>query len=285
MARAVGGEIVVADPFQRYRGLEIAADAPRPRQRAEVRYHLVGDLDPTEGSTAGEFAARARAAIDDILRRGRVPVVSGGTGLYLQAALTEMEFSPPASPEARRDAEELVAGDPSAALARLTALDPRAAARVDARNPRRLVRALELAESGAPSAGASGGLWSASPRHPSRVVGIARTREVLHRRIAERVRRELDEGLVSEIAALLDQPGAVSREAAQIIGVREVQAMRCGELPADRLEEALIVRTRQLARKQMTWLRKMPEIAWIDLGEDDPPHALDAALARLRETC
>lgn len=279
----MGGEIVVADPFQRYRGLEIAADAPRPRERAEVPYHLVGDLDPSESSTAGEFSVRAQAAIDDILRRGRVAVVTGGTGLYLQAALSEMEFSPPVSPEARSRAEELVAADPSSALARLTALDPAAAARVDSHNPRRLARALELAESGLPAARDSGGLWLAAARHPSRMVAIARPREVVHRRIAERVRRELDEGLVAEIEAVLDRPGGLSREAAQIIGVREVEAMRRGELAVDRLEEALTVRTRRLARKQMTWLRKVTANTWLDLGDGDSTDVVEAVLTTLRE--
>ena len=268
----------MADPFQRYRGLEIAADAPRPHERAEVPYHLVGDLDPGEGSTAGEFSQRAHAAIDDILRRGGVPIVTGGTGLYLRAALSELEFPPPVPPEIRRHVEEMVAHDPSAARDRLAALDPPAAARVDARNPRRLVRALELAESGAPVGRDTGALWLADARHSTRVVAVARPREVLHRRIADRVRREMDEGLVAEIEALLDRPAGLSREAGQIIGVREVQAMRRGELTMDGLQNAVTARTRRLARKQMTWLRKMPQIAWIDLGDGDSAQAVDRVL-------
>jgi tRNA dimethylallyltransferase len=141
-ARALGGEIVVADPFQRYRGLEIAADSPRPAERAEVPYHGVGDLGLTERSTAAGFAALAHAAVDRALARGRVPVVSGGTGLYLRAAVATMGFPAEADPGVRAWAEGLAAADPPAALAELARRDPSAAARVDAANPRRVARAL-----------------------------------------------------------------------------------------------------------------------------------------------
>ncbi len=108
LAREIGGEIVVADPFQRYRGLEIAADSPRPAERAEVRYHLVGDLDLHEDSTAGGYAARAHAAIDGILAAGRLPIVAGGTGLYLRAALCDLEMRPPPDPAVRAWAEVMM---------------------------------------------------------------------------------------------------------------------------------------------------------------------------------
>jgi tRNA dimethylallyltransferase len=264
---------VVADPFQRYRGLEIAADSPRPREREEVPYHLVGDLDLHEASRAGDFAALSHAAIDDILARGRVPIVTGGTGLYLRAALADIAFSGPVPEDVRARAEALVARDLEQALERLRLLDAAAAARVDAANPRRVARALELAETGRPAAPPSAPLWSGELRHPTLLLGIARPREVLYERIARRVRRELDEGLVAEIEAALDRPGGLSREAAQIIGVREVRAMRRGELDPQRLEDALVARTRRLARKQLTWLRKTPGLRWLDLGDRD---ALDA---------
>ena len=269
----------MADPFQRYRGLEIAADSPRAREREEVPYHLVGDLDLHEASRAGDFAALAHAAVDDILTRGRVPIVTGGTGLYVRAALADIGFSGPVPHEVRARAEALVAEDLDEALARLRRLDADAAARVDAANPRRVARALELAEAGRPAARPSEPLWSGELRHPTVVVGIARPREVLHERIARRVRRELDEGLVAEIEAALDRPEGLSREAAQIIGVREVRAMRRGELDPGRLEEALAARTRRLARKQLTWLRKMAGIRWLDLGEADALEAVDAVRA------
>ena len=279
-ARALGGEIIVADPFQRYRGLEIAADSPRAADRAEVPYHAVGDLALTERSTAATFALVAHAAVDGARARGRVPIVAGGTGLYLRAAVARMGFAGEVEPALRAWAEDLAAGDPAAALAELRRRDPDAASRVDAANPRRVARALEVAAvpGGRP---AGDGLWSGEVRRPTLIVGLGRPRDELDRRIAVRVRRELDEGLVAELEAALDTPG-VSREALQVIGAREVRAMRAGELdPAD-LPGRLAARTRRLARKQLTWLRKTPGVTPLDLGDLPAEDALPALLALWR---
>jgi tRNA dimethylallyltransferase len=270
---------VVADPFQRYRGLEIAADAPRPAERRAVPYHLVGDLELGESSTAGAYARAAHAAVDAIIARGRVPIVAGGTGLYLRAALAELGFPPRPSDEARARAEALVAAGGDAALEALRVLDPEAAARVDARNPRRLARALEAAQMG--GGAPADRLWSGETRRPTLLVAVTRPRPVLDALIATRVRRELDEGLEAEIGAAIDGP-ALSREAAQIIGVREVLAVRRGDLdPAD-LEAALAARTRRLARRQLAWLRRTPGALTLDLGDGPPAAALPELLARWR---
>ena len=276
-ALALGGEIVVADPFQRYRGLEIAADSPRPGVRAQVPYHLVGDLDLHEASSAGSFARLAHAAVDGALGRGRTPIVAGGTGLYLRAALGELEFPREVDRSVREEVEALVARDPGAALAELARRDPAAAARIDARNPRRVSRALELARAGAPRR--ADRLWSPGTRHPTLLVGVTRPVEVLDRMIAARVRRELDEGLEAELEAAIDRPGGLSREAAQIIGVAEVRAIRAGGMEHEALEPALAARTRRLARKQLTWLRRTPGVTGLDLGEDPADAALPALLA------
>jgi tRNA dimethylallyltransferase len=278
-ALALGAEIVVADPFQRYRGLEIAADAPRPDALAEVRYHCAGDLALTERSTAAGFAARAHAVIDACADAGRPAIVTGGTGLYLRAALADLAFPAEAAPADRQWAERLAARDPDAALAALRSRDPAAAARVDAANPRRLARALEVAAGG--GGATAGALWSAHHRRPALVVAVTRPPEALDRRIAERVRRELDEGLVAELEAALDAPG-VAREPLQVIGAREVAAVRAGELDASELPERLAARTRRLARKQLTWLRKEPGVVPLDLGEAPAEAALDRLLALWR---
>lgn len=269
---------MVADPFARYRGLEVAADGPRPAAMSEVVHHCVGDLALTERSTAAGFAARAHAAIDACAAAGRVAIVSGGTGLYLRAALADLTF-PEEAPAGRREwAEALATRDPAAALAALSARDPEAARRLDAANPRRVARALEIAASGGRRGDA---LWSAAPRRPTLLVAVTRPREELDRRVAERVQRELDEGLVAELEAALDTPG-VSREALQVIGAAEVAAMRAGELPASELPERLAARTRRLARKQLTWLRKTPGAVPLDLGDGPAEAALPALLALWR---
>ena len=270
----------MADPFQRYRGLEIAADAPGPGERAEVPYHAVGDLALHERSTAGDFARLAHAAIDGALARGRVPVVSGGTGLYLRAAVAELGFPDEADPAVRAWAQELVARDPAAALAELRARDPGIADRVDAANPRRLARALEVAAGpGRPEGGDA--LWSGAVRRPTLVVGLVRPREELDRRIAVRVGRELDDGLVAELRAAMAAPG-VSREALQVIGAREVAAMDAGELDPAELPARLAARTRRLARRQLAWLRKTPGVVPLDAGDAPAEDALPRLLALWR---
>lgn len=281
VARALDGEIVVADPFQRYRGLEIAADSPRPTERDEVPYHLVGDLALHESSTAAQYAAMAHAAIDDILRRGRVPIVSGGTGLYVRAALAELDFPAQPSADVREAAEHLASTDLEAAVRRLWELDRAAAERVDVANPRRVTRALALAMSGV-STKPSDELWATSTRHPATIVGLSRDRAAIDALIATRVEREIADGLVEEIEAAIDAPQGLSREAAQIIGVKEVLAMRSGELDRADLPARLATRTRRLARAQLTWLRKTPGITEIAVDGLATDEVADAVVGTFR---
>ena len=281
LARDLGGEVVVADPFQRYRGLEIAADSPREAERAEVPYHLAGDLTLAEDSTAGAYGAAAHAAIDDIIARGRVPVVAGGTGLYLRAALCELAMRPPPPDEVRAWAEAL-AQDPPAALAELEGRDPRAAAALaDPSNPRRLARALERTATG--DDGAGDDIWAAPYRLGTLLVLVDRPREVVAQLIARRVRRELDEGLRAELEAAIATHG-LARGPGQVIGMAEVRAILAGEMPGEALEDALCARTRRLARMQRTWMRRMQPDLLIDLGDSPATDAVPqiAALWRRR---
>lgn len=272
LALELDGEVVVADPFQRYRGLEIAADSPRDDARAQVTYHLAGDLDLTEDSTAGSYADAAHRAIDGILARDRVPVVAGGTGLYLRAALCDLDMRPPPPPEVRAWAESL-ADDPQAAMAELESRDPRAAAAVDPANPRRVMRALERAATG--DAGAGQDIWAAAYRRPTLLVFVDRPREVVRELIALRVRREIAEGLQDELHAALATPG-VGRGPGQVIGMSEARAIAAGEMHADDLEEALCARTRRLARMQRTWMRRMHPDLVLDLGAGPATDAVPA---------
>lgn len=277
-ALELNAEIVVADPFQRYRGLEIAADAPSHRERAEVHYHFVGDLDLSEGSSAGEFADLADRRLAEIQARGRLPIVAGGSGLYVQLALAAVPLAPAVPAEVRRDVEALVAQDPEGARSELERRDPRALERVDEDNPRRLTRALELARMGRERADA---LWSAPRRRPTHLVGVTRPREHLYERIRARVERELADGLVPELERATATPG-FSKEAAQIIGVKELRQLQRGEITVDDLPERLTARTKTLARRQLTWLRKMPLDRTIDLGVEEASSALSELVSAMR---
>ena len=260
----LGAEVIVADPFQRYRGLEIAADSPRDADRGEVRYHLAGDLDLSQQSSAGTFADAAHAVIDAVADAGGVPLVAGGTGLYVRAALCDLQMRPAPPAAVRTWAEDLVRDLP-AAVEELRRRDAVAAERIDIANPRRVARALERTAQGEP-ADAGGDVWATPYRRPALVVGVTRPRQVIHGLIATRIRRELDEGLVAELSAALDRPD-LARAPTQVIGMREVQALRAGEMDEAQLEEALNARTRRLARMQDTWMRKMAPDVLLDLGD------------------
>lgn len=274
-ARLLDAEIVVADPFQRYRGLEVAADAPSDRERAEVPYHFVGDLSLDAASSAGAFGADAHTVIDGILARGRLAIVTGGTALYLRAALTDLGFPPTVPPEIRAWAEGLVTDDPDAARRELARRAPQVAARIDTANPRRLVRALELSAFPDAAPHPTDRLWDGSMRRPTCLVCVTRPREELDRLIAIRVGRELDDGLVAELERALDTPG-VTREALQIIGAREVAGIRAGEIDPSVLPDLLAARTRRLARRQLAWLRRWPDALTLDLGTGPAPGALES---------
>lgn len=269
---------MVADPFQRYRGLQVAADAPRLPERREVAYHLVGDLDLSEDSTAGDFAERAHMVIDRLSTTGGVPVVAGGTGLYLRAALCDLAMRPPPPPEVRAWAEALAA-NPAAAMTLLRSRDEAAADRVDPANPRRIARALERLETGDDAASAD--IWQAPYRRPTLLVGVTRPRPVLNELIRQRVRRELHEGLVSELQDALGH-AHLARGPGQVIGMREVRAMSEGTLHPEALEEALVVRTRRLARMQSTWLTRLRPDHVLDLGRRPAADASGEVVAMWR---
>lgn len=252
-----------------------------PADLAEVPHHLVGDLDLSQGSSAGDYARLAHGAIDAILARGRTPIVAGGTGLYMRAALADLAFPPRAPVQIRDAVERLVAADPGAAAAELRDRDPKRAARVDLRNPRRVARALELARAGIQPAARSR-LWDGATRLPTVLVGVTRPLEVLDRLIATRVERELADGLVAEIERALATPG-FSRTARQIIGVAEVAAVRDGRARRDDLPPILAARTRRLARAQLAWLRKTPGVRLLDLGDAPAGVALPRLLAMWRD--
>jgi tRNA dimethylallyltransferase len=273
LAARIPAEIVSADAMQAYRGLSILTNQPeRPTE-------LVGiwPLDH-EGSVA-EYQRLAHAAIDAALAEGRTPVVAGGTGLYLRAALAGFELPPAPSPGTRERwgllYDEAGAETAHAALAEL---DPAAAALVHPNDRRRVVRALELAEAGASLAPASNRLWTDDTRHPTLVFGLDVPTEILSRRIDDRTRAMLERGVEEEVARAL--AGQVSSTARKVIGFEELAT-----LPPDEAIAAVALKTRQYAAYQRKWLRRIPGV--VSVRADRPPDAvadeiLEVARARQR---
>jgi tRNA dimethylallyltransferase len=243
--------------MQVYRGLPVLTNQP------EFPTRLVGILDVgEEGSVAG-YQRLAHAAIDEILAGGRRPIVVGGTGLYLRAALAELALPPPAAPGERERLERLydqVGGEQAHAL--LAARDPAAAGAVHANDRRRVVRALELAEAGSSLRPEEDRLWSEGTRHPTLIVGLELPKEELQRRIEIRTRRMFERGVEDEVRRAL--AGPVSATARTAFGLSEI-----AELPREQAIEALILRTRRYAAYQRKWMRRIPGL--VPVRADRPP--------------
>lgn len=278
LASAVGGEIVSCDAMQLYSGLPILTNQPSPADRAAVPHHLVGvwGLDHT-GSVA-EYAQLAHSAIDDLLARGRVPVVAGGSALYLRAALGELALPPQPRAGARERAQALydTAGG-AAAHELLRTRDPAAAAAVHPNDRRRVVRALELHEAGSSLAPVHDTLWSERMRVPAVVVGLRVDPAETAGRIAERTRRMFERGVVEEVERAT--AAALSHTAARIHGLQDVTGLLRGEFDRAEAIRRLVVRTRQYARRQRAWMRRLPGLREVD-GEQ-PPERVAAEIGRL----
>ncbi len=268
--RRLGGEaeIVSADSQQVYRGMDVGTAKASAAERARVAHHLLDVVTPSEEMTAARFAALADAAIAGIAARGRHPIVAGGTGLYVRALLHGLFEGPPADPALRARLER----EGTAALhARLAGVDPEAAARIDANDLRRLVRALEVYElTGTPISAhqRAHDVRNAPRRYPARVVGLDPPRALLRRRIEERVDAMLAAGLIEEVRALAAAGHDLSRRAFDAIGYREVRAHLVGALPREQIAGAMKAATRRFARRQLAWFRSEPGIAWYKAADE-----------------
>ena len=247
---------VSADALQVYRGLETLTGVASPEEQARLEHRLVSFVDPRETYSAGEYAHAAHAEIDGLLAERARPIVVGGTGLYLRAALADLDLRPPPPPELRAKWEgELAAHGPEALHARLAERAPWAAQRVEPADRSRIVRSLELLELGRlePADGPNQ-LWTASTRHPTRLLGLVMEREALYEKISERVDAMVAGGAVEEVQRAAE--AGASATARKALGFEEL-------LRGD--AEAMKRRTRQLAKRQLTWMRKLPDAELVDV--------------------
>jgi tRNA dimethylallyltransferase len=275
LSERIGGEVVSADSIQIYRGFDVGSSKPSAEDRARILHHLIDALAPTEPVDAMRYAALADAAIADIHGRGRVPVVVGGTGLWLRALVRGLVALPPVDPSLRTDLEsQWDAAGPEAMHARLHALDPVSAARIHAHDKLRVVRALEVhAQTGMPLGELRRAHASGEPRFST--FGVLLDLEPAHWRtgIAERTRAMLDAGWVDEVRGLIAQHGPELRPL-RSVGYRQICEHLRGELPPEDLEPAILRATRVYGRRQRTWFRPDPDL----------PHHLTPAQLMSEET-
>jgi tRNA dimethylallyltransferase len=267
IARTIPAELVSADAMQVYRGLPILTNQSKHPTR------LVAVLGLDEEGSVADYQRLAHMAIDEILAAGRIPVVVGGTGLYLRAALADLELPPPPAKGARVRLERLYDGlGGERAHELLAERDPAVAASVHPNDRRRVVRALELAETGSSLRPGDDRLWSSETRHPTLIVGLDVPGEELARRIDERTRAMFELGVEDEVRRALEGP--VSTTAATIHGLRDV-----AELPREEAIEALTARTRRYAAYQRKWMRRTPGLVAVDGNR--PPDAVAAEILSL----
>jgi tRNA dimethylallyltransferase len=270
-ARGEAPLAISADALQVYQGLETLTGAATAEERERLEHRLLSFVPVAETFSAGEFAARAHAEIDAALAAGRRPIVVGGTGLYLQAALTDLELRPPPDPGLRARIEaELAARGPDALHAVLAARAPAAAAAIQPGDRARVIRALELLDMGEEPAptGEGSRLWTAELRHPTLLCGLVMERSALYARIDERVDEMVAAGAAQEVGRAHD--AGASRTARKALGFDEL-------LRGD--PDAMKRRSRNYARRQLTWMRRLEAVQVIDVTEV-PPDAVAAGIER-----
>ena len=261
VAERIGAEIVAVDAFTVYRGMDVGTAKPSLADRRRVPHHMIDVLDPSEASSVEWFQAAARAAIDDVLLRGRIPILVGGSGLYFRAVVDPLEF-PPTDARVRAGIERRYADDPARAHRDLVEVDPDAAARMDPGNVRRAVRALEVLE----LTGRRFSDWRLAwdnwePVYPGLlVIGLSGGRPALAPRLDARVDAMLAAGWLDECRALAGTE--LSQTARQAIGYAELLDHLAGGLDYEAAVERIKVRTRRYAARQDRWFRADPRVQW-----------------------
>jgi tRNA dimethylallyltransferase len=270
LAARVPMEVVSADSRQVYRGMDIGTGKPTAAERAAVPHHVLDVVDPDERYHAARFRADALAAIAAIRSRGRLPVVVGGTGLYVRALLKGLTPAPPADLALRETLERFAAAHGAPALhARLAAVAPEVAGRLHPNDRVRIVRALEIAaRPGAVTEDTGPGQWQRAPAAwRLLMVGLARKRAALNDAIAERARAMVERGMMEEVTRLLDAGYDPERPPMDGIGYRPLVLATRGLLPVDEALRLMIRDTTRYAKRQMTWFARDPEIRWLDVDE------------------
>ncbi len=271
LALALGGEVVNADSMQLYRGMDIGTAKPDAAERRGVPHHLLDVWPVRQAASVAEYARAARAQIDRLRAAGVLPLLVGGSGLYVRAVLDDLDF-PGTDPQVRARLEaELATAGPGPLHARLAEVDPAAAAAVLPSNGRRIVRALEVVE-------LTGGPFRARlpdprPHYPAVLVGLDRGTADLDERVAARVDRMWTAGFVAEVEALAADGLREGPTASRALGYAQVLDQLAGLLPAEEARERTVRLTRRFVRRQRSWFRRDPAVHWFDAAD---PGLLDA---------
>lgn len=282
LAQRLGGEIICMDSMQIYRRMDIGTAKPTAQERALVPHHMLDVADPTEAYAVADYAVAAEQVIAQILSRGRVPILVGGTGLYLKALMDGLSLGGTGGDERLRAELNALADEPGGKErlhARLAAVDPETAARLHPNDRRRVIRAIEVYEqTGVPMSRQN----HAAQERPFRVLPLALEwpRDLLYARLETRVHRMMEMGLLSEVRALLESGVAPAAQSMQGIGYKELIPAAMGQEDVNRAVWDIIVHTRHYAKRQGTWLRAEPRCVWLNARDADGLLSKALALAQ-----
>ena len=277
LAEKIGGEIISVDSMQVYRGLDIGTAKPSPAERARVPHHLIDVCDLSEAFDAAQFIHRAQNAVAEIQSRNQTPIFCGGTGLYFKAYLEGLGEAPATDANVRA---ELEATSLESLLTELRERDPAAYEKIDKQNPRRVVRAVEVIRLTGKKFSELRAEWNmeSGKQKAEKFFCFKRSSEDLHQRINIRVDEMFQRGLVSETEQLLKHGLAENKFAMQAIGYRQVVEHLSGDRDLAETIELVKIRTRQFAKRQLTWFRRHGNCEWVEL---QPKNSVDEILAKL----
>lgn len=283
-AKAINGEIVSADSMQLYKYMDIGSAKPTPEELSQVKHYLVDEIDPREKFSVAKYQKLAKAAIREIFDKGRVPVISGGTGLYINSLMYEMDFAAPPSDEAfRKEIEDMALKKGRDYIhSKLAELDPDAAARIHPNNVKKVIRAIEAAQNGNKVKDFDNAQVPAAD-YDVLLAGLTRDRAELYERINRRVDILIEKGLVEEVSSLMQMGLGYDDISMKGIGYKEIIGSLEGKYTIEEAIELIKKNTRHYAKRQLTWLRRYDNIKWFNLSSyEDKTMAMGDILKWLR---
>lgn len=269
VAKAFDGEIVSSDSMQLYKYMNIGSAKPTVEEQAQVKHYLVDEIDPKEPFSVAEYQKRARSAIEEIFRKGKTPIISGGTGLYVNSLIYDMDFSaPPVGNEYREKFEKLALEHGNEYVHKLLEEKDKAAAeRIHPNNLKKVIRALEVAENSKEGIKPFEQSFVKTKEYSYKLIGLSRDREELYNRINLRVDMLLEMGLVKEIKELLDMGLTADNISMKGIGYKEIIGYFNGEYDLEHAIYLVKRNTRHYAKRQLTWFRRYDDIKWFNISE------------------
>jgi len=269
VAKAFDGEVVSCDSMQLYKYMDIGSAKPTPEEMAQAKHHLVDFLDPRDEFSVSRYQEIAKEAINDILSRGKVPVISGGTGLYLNSLLYNMDFSSvPGDYSYRNELTELAEKEGNEYIHNMLAeQDPEAASKIHPNNVKKVVRALERLKEGEGKIKQFSDIKEETTDYEVILIGLTRDREELYNRINLRVDLLMEAGLLDEVKQLMDMGLTPDNISMKGIGYKEIMDYLDGKYSLDEAVETVKKNTRHYAKKQLTWFRRYDKMYWLDISD------------------